>query len=205
MKIGYARVSTDEQNLRMQLDALEAFGVEKIFEDRGVSGSAVIKPALRECLEFAREGDELVVWRLDRLSRSLKELIELADALGQRNLAFRSLHEQIETVSPAGRLFFHIVGALAEFEREIIRARTREGMDAARRAGKRLGRPPAISDEQWREAKALMSGPNPKKPAEVARLLGVTRQAVSKRLKADREAGRDDVAPRASRTPIDRV
>lgn len=189
MKIGYARVSTDEQNLRMQLDALEAFGVEKIFEDRGVSGSAVIKPALRECLEFAREGDELVVWRLDRLSRSLKELIELADALGQRNLAFRSLHEQIETVSPAGRLFFHIVGALAEFEREIIRARTREGMAAARRAGKRLGRPPAISDEQWREAKALMSGPKPKKAAEVGRLLGVTRQAISKRLKADREAG----------------
>jgi DNA invertase Pin-like site-specific DNA recombinase len=145
-------------------------------------------------LEFARNGDELVVWRLDRLSRSLKELIELADALGQRNLAFRSLHEQIETVSPAGRLFFHIVGALAEFEREIIRARTRDGMNAARRAGKRLGRPPTISDEQWTEAKALMSGSDPKKPAEVARLLGVSRQAVSKRLKADREAQGGDVA-----------
>ncbi|RKF17744.1 recombinase family protein [Altericroceibacterium spongiae] len=194
MKIGYARVSTDEQNLRMQIDALEAAGAEKIFEDRGISGSAVIKPALRECLEFARDGDELVVWRLDRLSRSLKELIELADALGQRNLAFRSLHEQIETVSPAGRLFFHIVGALAEFEREIIRARTRDGMNAARRAGKRLGRPPTISDEQWTEAKALMSGSDPKKPAEVARLLGVSRQAVSKRLKADREAQGGDVA-----------
>ena len=194
MKIGYARVSTDEQNLRMQIDALEAAGAEKIFEDRGISGSAVIKPALRECLEFARDGDELVVWRLDRLSRSLKELIELADTLGQRNLAFRSLHEQIETVSPAGRLFFHIVGALAEFEREIIRARTRDGMNAARRAGKRLGRPPTISDEQWTEAKALMSGSDPKKPAEVARLLGVSRQAVSKRLKADREAQGGDVA-----------
>lgn len=194
MKIGYARVSTDEQNLRMQIDALEAAGAEKIFEDRGISGSAVIKPALRECLEFARDGDELVVWRLDRLSRSLKELIELADALGQRNLAFRSLHEQIETVSPAGRLFFHIVGALAEFEREIIRARTRDGMNAARRAGKRLGRPPTISNEQWTEAKALMSGSDPKKPAEVARLLGVSRQAVSKRLKADREAQGGDVA-----------
>ena len=158
-----------------------------------MSGNTVIKPALLECLEFAREGDELVVWRLDRLSRSLKELIELADALGQRKLGFHSLHEQIETVSPAGRLFFHIVGTLAEFERKMIRARTREGVNAARRAGKRLGRPPAISDNRWREANALMSGPNPKKPAEIARLLGVSRQAISKRMKRDREASVDDV------------
>lgn len=185
MKVGYARVSTDEQNLRSQLDALRAAGCERIFEDKGVSGGAVIKPALREAIAFMREGDELVIARLDRLSRSLKELIVIAEALGQRGLGFRSLHEQIETASPAGRLFFHIVGALAEFERDIIRARTREGMTAARRRGAKLGRPPAISDVQWKEAKALMSGDSPKAPAEVARLLGVSRQAVHKRLKAE--------------------
>lgn len=185
MKVGYARVSTDEQNLGSQIDALRAAGCERIFEDRGVSGSAVIKPALRECISFMRPGDELVIARLDRLSRSLKELIVVAEALGENGFAFRSLHEQIETASPAGRLFFHIVGALAEFERDIIRARTREGMTAARRRGAKLGRPPAISDIQWNEAKALMSGDSPKAPAEVARLLGVSRQAVHKRLKAE--------------------
>ena len=185
MKVGYARVSTDEQNLRSQTDALRAAGCERIFTDKGVSGSAVFKPALKECIAFMREGDELVITRLDRLSRSLKELIVVAEALGERGFAFRSLHEQIETASPAGRLFFHIVGALAEFERDIIRARTREGMAAARRRGAKLGRPPAISDEQWTEARRLLSGDNPKTPAEVARLLGVSRQAIHKRLKRE--------------------
>ena len=188
MKVGYARVSTDEQNLRSQTDALRAAGCERIFTDKGVSGSAVFKPALKECIAFMREGDELVITRLDRLSRSLKELIVVAEALGERGFAFRSLHEQIETASPAGRLFFHIVGALAEFERDIIRARTREGMAAARRRGAKLGRPPAISDEQWTEARRLLSGDNPKTPAEVARLLGVSRQAIHKRLKREEAA-----------------
>lgn len=112
----------------------------------------------------------------------------VAEAPGERGFAFRSLHEQIETASPAGRLFFHIVGALAEFERDIIRARTREGMAAARRRGAKLGRPPAISDEQWTEARRLLSGDNPKTPAEVARLLGVSRQAIHKRLKREEAA-----------------
>ena len=183
MKIGYARVSTDEQNLRLQVDALRKAGAKEIFEDKGVSGNAVIKPALQECLAFAREGDELIVWRLDRLSRSLKELIAITEALGERQLGFRSLHEQIETVSPAGKLFFHIVGALAEFEREIIRERTRAGMTAARRAGKQLGRPPKVSEDQWERAKELMAD-DPKKwsPSAVGELLGISRQAVHKRL-----------------------
>ena len=188
MKVGYARVSTDEQNLRAQIDALRAAGCERIFEDKGVSGGAVFKPALRECVAFMREGDELVITRLDRLSRSLKELIVMAETLGEKGFAFRSLHEQIETASPAGRLFFHIVGALAEFERDMIRARTREGMQAARRRGAKIGRPPAISDEQWSIALSLMSGDNPKAPAELARLLGVSRQAIHKRLKREEAA-----------------
>jgi len=185
MKIGYARVSTEEQNLRSQIDALEAAGCERIFTDKGISGGAVIKPALRECLEFMREGDELVIARLDRLSRSLKELIAIADGLGEGGFAFRSLHEQIETASPAGRLFFHIIGALAEFERDLIRARTSEGVKAARRRGKKLGRPPAITDEQWQTAKSLMEGKGGKSAAEISRLLGISRQAVHKRLKAE--------------------
>lgn len=187
MKVGYARVSTDEQNLRSQIDALEAAGCERIFTDKGVSGAAVIKPALRECLEFMREGDELVIARLDRLSRSLKELISIGEGLGERGNGFCSLHEQIETTSPAGRLFFHIIGALAEFERDIIRARTAEGMKAARRRGKRLGRPAAISDEQWQTAKTLMDGPEAKSAADIARLLGISRQAVHRRLKIERD------------------
>lgn len=185
MKVGYARVSTDEQNLRSQIDALESAGCERIFTDKGVSGGAVIKPALRECIDFMREGDELVIVRLDRLSRSLKELISIAEGLGEGGYAFRSLHEQIETASPAGRLFFHIIGALAEFERDLIRARTSEGVKAARRRGKKLGRPPAISDEQWQSAKTLMEGPEGKTPADIARLLGISRQAVHKRLKTE--------------------
>jgi len=187
MKVGYARVSTDEQNLGAQLDALRKAGCERIFEDRGVSGGAVIKPALRECIAFMREGDELVITRLDRLSRSLKELIVMTEALGEKGFAFRSLHERIETASPSGRLFFHIMGALAEFEREIIRARTHEGLKAARLRGAKLGRPPAISEAQWREARVLLDSPSSKSPADVARVLGVSRQAVHKRLKAERQ------------------
>ena len=185
MKIGYARVSTGEQNLALQRDALKAAGCEQIFEDHGVSGSAVLKPQYMEALRLARAGDEIVVWRLDRLSRSLMSLITELRMLDECQLGFCSLNEQIETVTPAGQLFFHMVGAFAQFERDVIRERTRAGLDSARRRGKKLGRPPAISDEQWQIAKALMGGPEGKSPAEIARLLGISRQPVHKRLKAE--------------------
>ncbi|MCW2406938.1 DNA invertase Pin-like site-specific DNA recombinase [Sphingobium sp. B1D7B] len=188
MKIGYARVSTDEQNLALQRDALRDAGCERIFEDRGISGSAVIKPHYAEALRMARPGDELIVWRMDRLSRSLLTLITELQLLADRQLAFRSLTEQIETVTPAGKLFFHIIGAFARFERDVIRERTQAGLQASRRAGKKLGRPPVISPEQWEQALKLMQGPSPMTPAAVATLLGVSRQAVHKRLIKDRRA-----------------
>ncbi|NMN07530.1 MULTISPECIES: recombinase family protein [unclassified Novosphingobium] len=185
MKIGYARVSTGEQNLALQRDALRAAGCEKIYEDHGVSGSAVIKPQYDEALRAARAGDEVIVWRLDRLSRSLLALIAELQQLSQLGLGFRSLTEQIETVTPAGQLFFHIVGAFAQFERDVIRERTRAGLESARRVGKRLGRPPAVSDEQWQAVRKLMRADPPLSPAQAAKLLGISRQAVHKRLKAE--------------------
>ena len=191
MKIGYARVSTGEQNLALQRDALRAAGCEKIFEDQGISGSAVFKPAYGDALRYARAGDEIVVWRMDRLSRSLLALITELRLLADQGFAFRSLTENIETVTPAGQLFFHIVGAFAQFERDVIRERTRAGLDAARRAGKKLGRPASISEEQWQTVKRLMGAEPPLSPAEAAKLLGVSRQAVHKRLKAERDIPRN--------------
>ena len=185
MRLGYARVSTDEQNMRLQIDALKAAGAERIFEDKGVSGSIVLKPAYGEMLKSARAGDEIIVWRMDRLSRSLLTLITELQKLERLNLSFRSLSEQIETVTPAGRLFFHMVGAFAQFERDVIRERTQAGLNAAVRSGVKLGRPPSISDSQWKQAKALMASPTNMGAAGVAELLGVSRQAVYKRLKAE--------------------
>jgi len=188
MKLGYARVSTDEQNMRLQIDALKAAGAERIFEDKGVSGSAVFKPAYGDMLKSARPGDEIIVWRMDRLSRSLLALITELQMLDRLDLGFRSLSEQIETVTPAGRLFFHIVGAFAQFERDVIRERTNAGLDAARRAGAKLGRPPLISESQWAQAKLLMAAPTNMAVSAVADLMNVSRQAIYKRLKAERAA-----------------
>lgn len=200
MKVGYARVSTDEQNLDMQIQALKDAGAERVFLDQGISGGAVFKPGLVECLQFVRAGDEIIVYKLDRLSRSLRDLIELVELLGKAELLFRSLHEQIETASPAGRLLFHVIGALAEFERDVIRQRTRDGLAAAKRAGKNLGRPPAISDEQWRTACTLLDGPQKMPVSQVAALLNVSRQAIYKRLNKD-QAEQDEVERIASLLP----
>lgn len=188
MKLGYARVSTGEQNLTMQIDALRAAGCEQIYKDRGVSGAAVIKPAYLELLSFARKGDEVVVWKMDRLSRSLTTLIAELKALEGRGLEFLSLTEKIETATPGGKFYFHMIGAFGEFERDIIRERTRAGLDAARRAGKKLGRPPLITPEQWQHAKSLMTEPHNMNPAQVSRILNVTPQAIYKRLNAERQA-----------------
>lgn len=202
MKLGYARVSTGEQNLALQIDALRAAGAEKIFEDKGVSGSMVLKPAFAAMLRQARAGDEIIVWRLDRMGRSLTALITELELLAKLDLGFRSLTEQIETVTPAGRLFFHMVGAFAQFERDVIRERTNAGLQAARRAGKKLGRPPSVSDAQWQKVKELMAGPARLTVAAAADLVGVSRQAIYKRLRRDQSGENSSNTEAPSPAPV---
>ncbi|CAJ0809805.1 hypothetical protein LMG19083_05028 [Ralstonia psammae] len=157
VRVGYARVSTDTQNLRLQLDALRRVDCAHVFTDEGISGSEFSRPGLDEALACLQEGDTLVVWRLDRLGRSLGKLVELINELGQRKIKFESIMETINTGSSGGKLVFHMIAALAEFERSLISERTRAGMAAARAHGKRLGRKPALSATQQRKALALLS------------------------------------------------
>src|ERR671939_490745 len=140
MLIGYARVSTDDQNLDLQLSALKQAGCEQIYTDK-VSGTKATRPGLEEAFSHLREGDTLVVWRLDRLGRSLRHLIDTVTTLQERGIGFKSLTESIDTTTSGGKLVFHIFGALAEFEREIIRERTQAGLQAARARGRQGGRP----------------------------------------------------------------
>jgi DNA invertase Pin-like site-specific DNA recombinase len=142
MLVGYARVSTSEQTLDLQIDALDKIGCTKIFSDV-VSGAKAERKGLQEALEYVRERDTLVVWRLDRLGRSLKHLIETITRLNNRNIGFKSITEHIDTTTSGGKLVFHIFGALAEFERDIIRERTNAGLSAARARGRLGGRPKA--------------------------------------------------------------
>ncbi len=172
MKIGYARVSTEEQNLDLQRQALQAVGCETIFEDHGVSGSAKERPGLAKALAKAASGDMLVVWKLDRLGRSLPHLIEAMDGLREAGIGFCSLQEQIDTTSAGGRFYFHMLAALAEFERELISERTRAGMAAAKRNGKHIGRPRKLTPHQVTHARELIkSGMETR--AAVAALFGV--------------------------------
>ena len=147
-KIGYARVSTNDQDLRLQLDALAAAGCAQVFRDEGVSGQTVSRPALDKALTALGPGDILITWKLDRLGRSLAHLIQLMTEFDERGIGFRSLSESIDTTTAGGRLYFHMMGALAEFERSLISERTRAGMDAARRRGVVIGRPKKLSDAQ---------------------------------------------------------
>ncbi len=147
MKIGYARVSTVEQNLGLQADALLDAGCEKTFQDK-ISGATKERPALKDAINFMRAGDCLVVWRLDRLGRSLKDLIEIVESLEQNKVGFISLQEGFDTTTSGGKLIFHIFGALAEFERNLIRERTAAGLQAARARGKFGGRPEKLCDNK---------------------------------------------------------
>src|SRR5437773_9356611 len=146
MNIGYARVSTQDQTLNLQKDALENIGCSKIFTDT-ISGSTTERKGLDAALAYVREGDSLVVWKLDRLGRSLKHLIETITQLNNRKIGFKSLTENIDTTTSGGKLIFHIFGALAEFERDIIRERTLAGLQAARARGRRGGRPKALASK----------------------------------------------------------
>jgi DNA invertase Pin-like site-specific DNA recombinase len=182
MKIGYARVSTDEQILDLQIDALKAAGCEVIHTDAGVSGSTVERDGLNKALAAVQDGDVLVVWRLDRLGRSLGFLIELIARLGERKAGFQSLTEAIDTTTAGGRLVFHMMGALAEFERSLIAERTREGMRAAKRRGKHVGRPPALSPEQVSFAKRTLKEKG-ETISGLASILGVDRSTLRRSLR----------------------
>ena len=173
MLIGYARVSTDDQNLALQRDALAAAGCEKVYEDR-ISGAKAERPGLALALEVARAGDTLVVWRLDRLGRSLKDLIALAEALDKRGIGLKSLKEALDTTSSGGRLVFHMFGALAEFERDLIRERTRAGLTAARARGRLGGRPKRLTPEKRRLAVQLYRA-REHSIAEICRLMGISK------------------------------
>ena len=158
MLVGYARISTVDQNLHLQKDALKAAGCAQICEDTA-SGAKASRPGLEKALGMLREGDTLVVWKLDRLGRSLKHLIESVQALDSRGVGFRSLQDNIDTTTPGGKLLFHILGSLAEFERDLIRERTNAGLVAARARGRKGGRPPGGSTKKQEAALTLRQDP----------------------------------------------
>ncbi|MDN7866209.1 recombinase family protein [Burkholderia multivorans] len=174
--IGYARVSTFEQTLDLQRDALNAAGAVSIYEDKA-SGKSADRPELQHCLKALRDGDTLVVWRLDRLGRNLQDLISIVNELEGRGIRFRSLKESIDTTGPAGKLVFHMFAALAEFERELIRERTLAGLEAARTRGKKGGRPESLDARQQQAVLAMMSS-RVMSIAEIARQFNVSRSTL---------------------------
>ncbi len=186
MLVGYARVSTQDQKPELQLDALTAAGCEKVFEEKA-SGAQRDRPQLQAAIDYMRAGDTLVVWKLDRLARSMKQLIETVEGLDARGIGFRSLTEAIDTTTPGGKLVFHIFGALAEFERSIIRERTKAGLASARARGRLGGRPPALSPEDLAAARALLSDPDITVDA-VAQRLGVAPSTLYRHLPGGRGA-----------------
>ncbi|WP_134167819.1 recombinase family protein [Paraburkholderia caballeronis] len=174
--LGYARVSTFEQTLDLQRDALNAAGAVSIYEDKA-SGKSADRPELQHCLKALRDGDTLVVWRLDRLGRNLQDLIRVVNELEERGIKFRSLKESIDTVGPAGKLVFHMFAALAEFERELIRERTLAGLEAARARGKKGGRPELLDAKQQRAVLAMMAN-RAMSIAEIAQQFNVSRSTL---------------------------
>lgn len=164
--IGYARVSTLDQDLALQLDALRQAGCSRIFEDCGVSGAKAERPGLAAAVAYMREGDVLVVWKLDRLGRSMAHLIETVGTLEKRGVGLRSLTEAIDTMTPGGRLIFHVFGALGQFERDLIRERTRAGLAAAVARGRKGGRKPVVTPDKLKRAHTLIAqGLSPREAA----------------------------------------
>src|SRR5206468_7200852 len=173
MLIGYARVSTQDQTLNLQKDALEKIGCSNIFTDTA-SGAATERKGLDEALAYVREGDTLVVWRLDRLGRTLKHLIETIADFNKRHIGFKSLTENIDTTTSGGKLIFHIFGALAEFERDLIRERTKAGLLAARARGRKGGQPKALTPKQAAIAQQLYNDKN-NSIADICKTLNISR------------------------------
>ena len=179
MLIGYARVSTEDQTLALQKDALEKIGCSKIFTDV-ISGATTERPGLSEAMSYIREGDSLVVWKLDRLGRSLKHLIDTISELNTRNIGFKSITENIDTTTSGGKLIFHIFGALAEFERDIIRERTKAGLAAARARGRTGGRPKVKTLDTPRKVAIAQALYNDKKNAivDICKTLNISRSTL---------------------------
>lgn len=172
-RIGYARVSTDDQDLSLQLDALKKAGCQIIYQEK-MSGKNLQRTEWEQCLKALRSGDTLVVWRMDRLSRSLTDLVKTITVLEERGIGFESLTECIETKSATGKLMFHVFAAMAEFERNVIRERTHAGLQAARARGRKGGRPPKLDEQQKKEIRALLRDPDIT-VNEVAKRYGVSR------------------------------
>jgi DNA invertase Pin-like site-specific DNA recombinase len=176
MIIGYARCSNDDQNLDLQLDALRAAGCEFVFEEYA-SGARQDRPQLAEMLKYIRKGDQVVVWKLDRLGRTMRQLVTLVADFRERGIDFRSLTDGIDTSTPVGRFTFHILGALAEMERDLIRERTLAGLKSARARGRNGGRKPKLTPKQIEQAKRWLADPAAS-VEEVARRYGVNRATI---------------------------
>lgn len=176
MIFGYARVSTDDQTLVSQIDALKGAGAERIFQEKK-TGKNRNREELQKLLEHLRDNDVIIVTKYDRLARSLRDLIDIVEAIRERGAGFRSLGEDIDTRTSTGRLIFHVFGSIAEFERERIVERTKEGLEAARRRGRVGGRPSALNKDQKDEVRRMRD--EEKRPvAEIARIFGVSRQTI---------------------------
>ena len=187
MDIGYIRTSKKDQNPELQRRELEAFGCERIFEE-AISSRKEDRPELRAALDYCRKGDRLVVWKLDRLGRSLRELIDLVNELAERGVEFVSLRENIDTMTPGGKLVFHVFGSVAEFERDLIRERTMAGLEAARVRGRTGGRRRLMDDKQVAMAQRMMADRDAV-PAEVARAFGVSKPTLYRYLREAKASG----------------
>lgn len=195
MKIGYARVSTGDQNLDLQERALRDAGAERIFTDHA-SGTATSRPGLAAAMAAIAPGDTLLVWRLDRLGRSLPHLIAVVADLGQRGVGFQSLNDGLDTTNAQGRLVFHMMGALAEFERSLIKERTQAGVQAAKARGVRLGRRPRLNAGQIEHARALIG--SGESPSAVARTFRVGRSTLYRALRAAGDPTNGSISPLTS-------
>lgn len=190
MKVGYARVSTADQSLDLQIDALKQAGCEKVFHDIA-SGARTARPGLQDALAYVRRGDLLVVWRFDRLGRSLPHLIATVTTLEDRGVGFHSLQESIDTSTSGGKLIFHMFGALAEFERNLIRERTEAGLKAARARGRLGGRPKALDDKR-QELLFKLYDEKQHSIAEICELVGISKTTLYDYLRRRDEAGSRD-------------
>jgi len=176
MKVGYSRISTGEQNESLQTEALKSYGCDRLFHDTA-SGAFDDREGLKEAIEYCRSGDTLIVWRLDRLGRSLGHLIATVNQLKEKGVGFVSLSESIDTITPTGKLVFHVFGALAEFERSLIKARTVAGMQSARNRGVKMGRPSSLDQEKVKAVKELWAK-GETSTAQLARMFGTSRATV---------------------------
>ncbi|ASO10027.1 recombinase family protein [Salmonella enterica subsp. salamae] len=185
MLIGYVRVSTNEQNTDLQRKALQSANCELIFEDK-MSGMKASRPGLKKALQHLEAGDTLIVWKLDRLGRSMRNLVLLTDELRNRGVHFRSLTDAIDTSTPMGRFFFHVMGALAEMERELIVERTRAGLAAARARGRIGGRPPKLTTEQLAQIGRLLAKGHSR--TELAHIYDVSRKTIYRHFPAKEQS-----------------